>query len=87
MLIPTGQLAELAAFQALFTAAMTGDLTRAGKPVETGEYSAWARDHFTDPVRLFLIDVFGPLPQLGPAPRPGSPPPPASAAKKVPVKV
>jgi hypothetical protein len=86
VLIPTGQLAELAAYQAMFTAAKVGDLTRAGKPVDAGEFSDWAKGHLTDPVRLFLVNVFGPLPQLGPVP--ASPPPPATAqTKKVPVKV
>lgn len=52
------QLAELAAFQRLLTATLEGDLTYNGKPVESTEYDAWAREHLSSAAKEFLLTVF-----------------------------
>jgi hypothetical protein len=52
------QLAELAAFQAMLTAALEGDLTRSGKPVEAAEYNAWAREALSEAVKELFHVVF-----------------------------
>jgi hypothetical protein len=60
VLVNPQQLAELAAFQCLLTAALEGDLTREGKPVEASEYDAWVRGNLSDSVKEFLDSVFEP---------------------------
>ena len=54
--LPT--VAEFAAYQAIFTEAMNGNLTYAGKPVDADVYSEWARGHFTPLVKQLAADAF-----------------------------
>jgi AAA ATPase domain len=54
------QLAEMAAFQALLTAALEGDLTKEGKPVEAAGYDTWAQGHLSESVKELLQLVFEP---------------------------
>lgn len=58
ILVQRQQLAELAAFQAMLTAALAGDLTRSGKPVDTAEYNTWAGANLSDAVKELLHEVF-----------------------------
>jgi hypothetical protein len=51
-------LAELAAYQAMLTAAQTGDLTRSGKPVAVVEYDAWVKENLSGAVKEFLDLIF-----------------------------
>jgi hypothetical protein len=67
-LVDRQQLAELAAFQAMLTAALEGDLTRNGKPVEASEYDAWARANLSGAVKELLDTVFEPDPAAQPQP-------------------
>jgi hypothetical protein len=67
ILVERQQLAEFAAFQGMLTAALGGDLTRNGNPVEPGEYDAWVKDHLSEAVKEFLHLVFEP-PTTAPAP-------------------
>lgn len=59
VMLTADQLAELAAYQAMFTAAASGEMTRTGKTVEKDEFSGWARDNLTDAVRATLGQVLG----------------------------
>jgi hypothetical protein len=52
------QLAELAAFQTMLTAAHAGDLTRSGKPVETAEYDTWAKGALSAAVKELFDLIF-----------------------------
>jgi hypothetical protein len=63
------QLAELAAFQGMMTAALDGDLTREGKPVEAPAYDAWAKTNLSAAVKEFFHVVFEPesTPSVQPA--------------------
>ncbi len=76
-------LAELAAFQALFTAAQNGDITDAGKPIEICQYTEWAKENLTVSVTKFLNDIF---PKTGtlPTTKLTSPPPSTSPSTKSP---
>jgi hypothetical protein len=58
ILVERQQLAELAAYQAMFTAAQSGDLTREGKPVDVAEYAVWAGGHLSDAVKELFHQVF-----------------------------
>lgn len=87
------ELADLAAIQAMFTASLSGELTRAAEPVEAGEFTAWAKGHLPDPVKEFFRLVFEPAkPPAGPpltqpaaVPRPAPPPTPVvSVSRPVP---
>ena len=51
-------LAEVAAYQAMLTAAQTGDLTRSGKPVAVADYDAWVKENLSGAVKEFLDLVF-----------------------------
>lgn len=62
LLIPAAQLADVAALQAMFTAAASGELTRAGKPVEKVEFSQWAKDNLSADVKLFMSQMFDAVP-------------------------
>jgi hypothetical protein len=63
VLLAEGQpLAEFAAFQGILTAALEGNLTRFGKPVEPAEYDTWARENLSGVVKEFLQSVFNSLP-------------------------
>lgn len=53
-------LVELAAYQAMLTAAQTGDLTRSGRPVEVAEYDAWVKANLSGAVKEFLDHIFAP---------------------------
>jgi hypothetical protein len=77
LLITRQQLAELAAFQALLTAALAGDLTRDGKPVPAGDYGEWAKGNVSGAVTAFFSQVFA----AGTTP-PAPSPPPATAVKR-----
>lgn len=65
LMLTTDQLAEVAAFQKMFTDATTGDLTLKGKPVEKEEFTAWAKGNLTDIIKRLLEEVF--VPQATPA--------------------
>jgi hypothetical protein len=70
VLVERQQLAELAAFQALLTAALEGDLTKDGRPVEAVRYDAWAQGHLSEAVKELLQLVFEPS---APRPAPAAP--------------
>jgi hypothetical protein len=70
ILVERQQLAEFAAFQGMLTAALGGDLTRNGNPVEAGEYDAWAKDHLSEAVKELLHVVLEPSP-AAPSPAAG----------------
>jgi len=80
ILVERQQLAELAAFQGMLTAALEGDLTRNGRPVEPGEYDAWAKEHLSEAVKEFLQVVFEPS-DAGTATPPAARGKPARAAQ------
>lgn len=67
LLVAPQQLAELAAFQTLLTAALEGDLTRNGKPVEAGEYDGWVKENLSDSVKELLDGLLVPGPATGAA--------------------
>jgi hypothetical protein len=58
VLVECQQLAELAAFQAMLTAVLEGDLTKDGKPVEAARYDVWAQGHLSEAVKELLQLVF-----------------------------
>jgi AAA ATPase domain len=60
VLVDRQQLAELTAFQVMLTAALAGDLTRNGRPVEVRDYDAWAKEHLSEAVKEFFYLVFEP---------------------------
>ncbi len=64
LLLAPELIAEFAAYQEMFSQAMQGNVTRAGKPIDAAEYNAWAKVHLTPAVRKLAEDVFGPVPQL-----------------------
>lgn len=59
LLVEPQQLAELAAFQAMFTAANEGDLTRNGRPVPAAEYCSWVKEALSGAVKELLDQGFG----------------------------
>jgi hypothetical protein len=56
--VETQPVAEMAAYQAMLTAAQTGDLTRSGKPVEVADYDSWVTDNLSEAVKEFIDLVF-----------------------------
>jgi len=64
LFLETQQLAELAAFQTMMTAALEGDLTHEGSPVDSHDYDTWVRSNTSDAVKEFLDALF---PELHPA--------------------
>jgi len=54
------QLAELAAFQTLFTKSLDGGLHRNGRIVETAEFQAWAEGNLSDAVKELFHQIFDP---------------------------
>ena len=95
IMVSTEELAEVAAYQAMYTAAASGDLTRSGNPVERSDYSLWAKDNLSDLLKGFVHRVLSTstasatvtgvkAPKaLSPPPVAPSPPPPVAAKKPV----
>ena len=81
--LSSDQYAELAAYQAMFTAAQKGELARAGQAVDATEYSKWVKTHLTDSVKKLLRDVFAPV-AAAPAPAVAATPPAAVSAPVAP---
>jgi hypothetical protein len=54
------QLAELAAFQALLSKSLDGDLTRHGRLVDVSEYCAWAEVNLSDAVKELFQQILEP---------------------------
>ena len=75
VMVEQQQLIDLAAFQVMLTAANAGEVVRMGEPITAHEYSAWAKDHLTQPV----LDLFGQIVGSGIIPAKPTAPAPAKA--------